>query len=124
MLTYFFGTYIEGAAGRNPLFSIELWNHYDSALEKSPKTTNCCEGFHNALSSIFHCSHPSIWFLFDGLQRDIAYHSLTLANAEMGRPEIKRIKYQKLADSVSTIVQQYSTTEDKIVYLRKLANLQ
>ena len=76
------------------------------------------------MSSLFHCSHPSIWFLFDGLQRDIACHRLTLANVEMGRPEIKRIKYQKLADSVSTIVQQYSTTEDKIVYLRKLANLQ
>jgi hypothetical protein len=39
-------------------------------LERSPKTTNCCEGFHNALNSLFHCSHPSVWILFDGLQRD------------------------------------------------------
>lgn len=53
VLNYFFCTYIEGAAGRNPQFPTSLWNHYESALEKSPKTTNCCEGFHNALNSYF-----------------------------------------------------------------------
>ncbi|GLV40892.1 hypothetical protein CBL_08466 [Carabus blaptoides fortunei] len=54
VLTYFFSTYIEGAAGRDPQFPIKIWNHYDAALEQTPKTTNCCEGFHNALNSIFH----------------------------------------------------------------------
>ncbi|KAM4042556.1 uncharacterized protein ACNLHF_013173 isoform 2-T7 [Anomaloglossus baeobatrachus] len=90
VLTYFFSTYIEGAAGRDPQFPIRIWNHHDAALEQSPKTTNCCEGFHNALNSMFHCSHPRLWFLFNGLQKDLACHKLTLANAQAGRLEIKK----------------------------------
>ena len=89
VLTYFFSTYIEGAIGREPLFPIKLWNHYDAAIESSPKTTNCCEGFHNGLNALFHCSHPSIWSLFDGLEKDISFHRLTLAKAQMGQPEKK-----------------------------------
>ncbi|KFM58704.1 hypothetical protein X975_17494, partial [Stegodyphus mimosarum] len=92
VLTYFFTTYIEGAAGREPQFPMRLWNHYEAALERSPKTTNCCEGFHNSLNSLFHCSHPSIWFLFDGLQRDLACQRLLLSNAQAGRLEIKKKK--------------------------------
>ena len=72
VLIYFHCTYIEGAAGRTPMFPVKIWNHFYSAIEEFPKTTNCCEGFHNALNSMFHCSHPSVWYLFDGLQRDMA----------------------------------------------------
>jgi hypothetical protein len=124
VLTYFFSTYIEGAAGRDSQFPITVWNHHDAALERSPKTTNCCEGFHNALNSIFHCSHPSVWFLIDGLQRDIACHKLLLANAMTGRVEVKKRKYETLHDMVAASVQQYQLVEDKLIYLRRLANLQ
>ena len=37
ILTYLFSTYIEGAAGRNPLFPIHIWNLFDAALERSFK---------------------------------------------------------------------------------------
>ena len=47
VLSYFHCTYIEGAAGRTPMFPVKIWNHFDSAIEESPKTTNCCEGFLN-----------------------------------------------------------------------------
>ena len=67
LITYFQYTYIEGAVGRNPQFPIPLWNHYYAAIEGGPRTTNCCEGYHNALNALFQCSHPSIWNLFDGL---------------------------------------------------------
>ena len=85
VLSYFHCTYIEGAAGRTPMFPVKIWNHFDSAIEESPKTTNCCEGFHNELNSVFYCSHPSVWtvwYLFDGLQRDMACHKLTSVNTE------------------------------------------
>ena len=88
ILTYFFSTYIEGAAGRDPQFPIRLWNHHDAAFQQCPKTKNCCERFHNALNSLFHCSHPSIWFLFDGLQRDLSIHRLTLVNTQAGHVEV------------------------------------
>lgn len=124
VLNYFSSTYIEIAAGRIPQFPTSLWNHYDTALERSPKTTNCCEGFHNALNAIFHCSHPSIWFLFKGLNRDVACNRLTLANAQAGRPEHKRNKYVRLHDAFASIVLEYDRTRDTIKYLRKLSNLQ
>lgn len=123
ILNYFFSTYIEGAAGRNPLFPISIWNHYDAAIEKSSKTTNCCEGFHNALNSIFNCSHPSVWFLFDGLQRDLACHRLTLSNKQAGHIEVKKRKYVILHNLVAEAVCEYEQVEDKLKYLRRLANL-
>ncbi|XP_053148756.1 uncharacterized protein LOC128343547 isoform X2 [Hemicordylus capensis] len=124
VLTYFFSTYIEGAAGRDPQFPMRIWNHHDAALEQSPKTTNCCEGFHKALNSLCHCSHPSVWSLFDGLQRDLACHKLTLATVQAGRLAVKKRKYEALHDMVTTSVQQYEQVEDKLNYLRTLANLQ
>jgi hypothetical protein len=124
VLTYFFSTYIEGAAGRDPQFPIRIWNQYEAAADQSPKTTNCCEGFHNALNSIFHCSHPSIWFLFDGLQRDIANRRLILTKAQVGQPEVKRKKYDLLHQQVANVVQGYQAEQDKLKYLRRMANLQ
>ena len=72
------------------MFPVKIGNHFDSAIEESPKTTNnCCEGFHNALNSVFHCSHPSVWYLFEGLQRDMACHKLTVVNTEAGDLKLK-----------------------------------
>ena len=34
-------------------------------------TTNCVEGFHNALMPMFLCKHPAVWVLFKALRRDI-----------------------------------------------------
>ena len=127
ILTYFLSTYIEGALGRAPQFPIKCWNHFDSAGEQTPKTTNCCEGFHNALNAIFQCSHPSIWTLLDGLGRDIACHRLTLANALSGRSEVVKKKYVSLSEAIAMAVQEYNlnaSNDEKLKYLRWLANLQ
>lgn len=45
--------YIEGMALRDRQFSIRVWNRHEVAVEISSKAINCCEGFHNALNSIF-----------------------------------------------------------------------
>lgn len=124
VLTYFFSTYIQGAAGRSPQFHPRIWNHYDAALDETPRTTNCCEGFHNALNSIFHCSHPSIWMLFDGLRRDLACHKLTLVNSQANRLEPTKKKYRQLYALVASSVEKYQETDNKVSYLRRIANLQ
>lgn len=124
VLTYFFSTYIEGAAGRSAQFSPATWNHYNAALDQSPRTTNCCEGFHNALNSLFHCSHPSIWMLFEGLRKDLACHKLTLANANANKLEPTKRKYRQLYALVASAVENYHDTVDKVAYLRRIANLQ
>ena len=96
------------------MFPVKIWNHFDSAIEESPKTTNCGEGFHNALNSVFHCSHPSVWYLFDGLQRqrDMACHKLTLVNTEAGRSEVKKRKYANQHKILAESVRKYCTEDD------------
>ena len=101
LLDYFETTYIHEKArnGRKkaPLFPINLWNHFDSAMNELPKTTNATEGYHNALQSLFLCSHPTIWKLIRGLEKDIAIHRHTLSQASVRNIEPKRSKYQKQA---------------------------
>ena len=104
------------------MFPVKIWNHFDSAIEEYPKTTNCCEGFHNALNSVFHCSHPSVWYLFRGLQIDMACHKLTLVNTE-AEDEVKKRKYANQHNILAESVRKYSTEDDVLKYLRKMANL-
>ena len=57
LLSYFKSTNIQGPILRRrrkpAMFPITLWNHYQDALDKAPKATNCTEGWHNSLRAIF-----------------------------------------------------------------------
>jgi len=75
------------------------------------------------LNSLFHCRHPSIWNLLNGLRRNIACQCLLLANGQTGHPEIIKKKYKTLSSQVAIIVQDYQNQEDKLRFLRRLANL-
>ena len=46
---------------RSARYPAVIWNQ---ALDCLPKNTNCVEGFHNALISMFLCKHPTVWVLF------------------------------------------------------------
>ena len=124
LLGYFDGTYVRGIRPRLPRYPLELWNHYEAAAEKGPRTTNCCEGFHNALNSHFLCQHPSIWKLFDGLKEDININKLTLAHAQTGVEDRRPKKYVVLAQRVAAAINGYAAEPDKLKYLRRLAALQ
>lgn len=53
VITYFLSIYIEGTTGKDSLFSIRIWNYHESAIDQSDRTTNCCDGFHKTLNSLF-----------------------------------------------------------------------
>jgi hypothetical protein len=93
------------------LYPIELWNHYEDALQQAPKTTNCTEGFYNALISLFLAAHPSIWTFFNGLCKDMALHRLTVQNAQVGIPATQRPKYKRVAERLSAVVGRYPEDE-------------
>ena len=80
ILTYFFSIYIEGGASRNPLYSHPHLESFRYGVREIPQNSYCCEGYHSALNPLFHCSHPSVWLLFDGLIRDAACQRLIVAN--------------------------------------------
>ncbi len=52
LLAYFRYTYI-AREDQPPRYPIEMWNHYKSAIELSPKTTNATEGWHYCLQAYF-----------------------------------------------------------------------
>ena len=128
LIAYFESTYIRGprvgGRVRNPRFEPQLWNHYEDAQVCAPKTTNCCEGFHNSLKSLFMCSHPTMWSFLNGIRKDIGIHRLTLQNAQVQNPERSRNVYVVLANRLADKVRSYHEEADKLRYLRAIAHMQ
>jgi hypothetical protein len=100
-----------------------MWNHYQDAIDEAAKTTNCTEGWHNSLRSLLLASHPSMWTLFCGLQKDMAIQKLTLMNAETANNDRPKMKYKRLAERLSAKVRNYPEQEDKLKYLRAVAHM-
>ena len=105
LLFYFESAYIRNRelAGRirEPRFPPVKWNHFEHVVECLPKTTNCVEGFHNALKSMFLCKHPTVWVLFNRLRRDMAIHRLTLQKPLVENNERRRSKYEDIERRLS-----------------------
>ena len=123
---YFKRTYIKKPS-RQPLFDSSIWNHYESVMNDEPRTTNCCEGFHNALNSVFTHSHPNVYHLIERLKGDAGSHRAALTNVIHGQPE-KRSKKEKDYDrKLKSVVENYKSNdsmESKLVYLKRIGNLQ
>lgn len=131
LLSYFKNTYVVGpqvgTTNRTARFPPEIWNYYDSTIastDDTPKTTNSVEGFHNALQGMFTCKHPTVWKLFDGIQRDIGVQRLTMANASVQLPANRRNKYIILAQRLKSKVANYPNEINKMQYLRAIAHMQ
>ena len=128
LLEYFEKTYIHVKCRNNrkkaPLYPIKLWNHFDSAQNELPKTTNATEGYHNALQSLFLCSHPTIWKLIRGLEKDMHVHRHTLAQASVQNVERRKTKYQKQSTRLAEMVSAYpneGSDNEKLAYLRSVS---
>jgi hypothetical protein len=128
-ITYFENTWLGKWNRRRtrripPMFEVSQWNCYNSILEDLPLTNNGCEGFHHALASLLGCSHPTIFKLIEGLQRQ---QQLTetriqqyIANPNVNFLTRKQfiIKNQDFKDIVS---RHGSPDFDSIEYLRRFA---
>ena len=90
---------------RPPKFPVSLWNHYQDALNKASKITNCTEGWHNALRGLTQVSHPGVWILFKGIQKDIALQKIVMVKAATEHGEKAKCKNQMLADRLETKLQ-------------------
>ena len=113
-----------GGRYRDPTLSPNVWSHYADAVMLEPKTTNACEGFHNALRSVFMCSHPTMWKYVNGLRNDMAIQRLIHQRAAQAQGEGSRRKWVALAQRLSAKVEQYVEEEDKLLYLRSIAHMQ
>lgn len=103
LVTYFEHSYIRGRRlrGRGErygpcLFSIPTWNKRDDAGSGLARTTNICEGWHNALQSLFSCQHPTMWTFLDGMSKDINSNKGKLLQAVAGAQHPRQKRYREL----------------------------
>ena len=128
LLSYYKRTYVQGdmirRRQRPPMFPIDMWNHYQDALDEAPKTTNCTEGWHNALKALFLSAHPSMWTMFRGLRKDIAIQKLVIIHDNADHADSPKPKYKKLAERLRRKVEKYPDELDKLKYLRAISHIQ
>ncbi len=128
LLSYFKSTYIQGPVIRRrqraPSFPVPLWNHYEDALNMAPKTTNCVEGWHNALKAMFLSSHPSVWMFLRGIYKDISIQRLIIIQADTVNSCQPKKKYKQLAERLSNKVSEFNDAVDKMKYIRSVAYMQ
>ena len=103
------------------MFPLELWNHFQDAINKALKTTNCTEGWHNSLRALFLASHPSMWTLFRGLKKDIAIQRLTVMNADIDHNDMPKLMYQEIAQRFRQKVSIYEEDDKKSTSIRAVA---
>ena len=129
LLSYFEHTYIRGrrlrGRGNNygtANFPIPIWNQYEAAGDGVARTTNIVEGWHYAIQSLFMCSHPSIWLLIEGLEKDCQKQKAAFIQGASGVQELNKKKYRDLVDRVRRAVAGYGRI-NTLKYLEIIVHL-
>ena len=132
VLDYFENTYVSGrpARGRRravpPRYIPQLWNHHLSALNKSHRTNNCSEGWHNRFNQLVGKSHPDIYTFINEVKKEQAFVESSIAELSLGK-KVKispRRKWLEVQNRIQGIVAQYDTYNDDdnlLLYLRTIS---
>lgn len=129
VISYFEHTFIRGRRlpGRGEhyrpaLFPPQTWNKRDHALDGIARTTNVSEGWHNALQAIFLSNHPSMWYFFDGLLKDMGLQTASFLQGVSGSQRPAKKAYIKLRERVQRAVDSYGRS-DRVTFLRAITHL-
>lgn len=127
ILLYFERTYVRGRQLRNgtykpPLFNISIWNHSQSAANCIARTTNCIEGWHYGLQSLFQCSHPTVWKFLDNIVKELSLQHTNYLQDLTGQRNPGRVRYISLKQRISNIVQNYDSNR-RLDFLRCIAHM-
>lgn len=79
-----------------PRYCPHLWNQYDSVLQRTARTNNISEGWHNRLNTVVGKKHPSLYAFLGDLQKEqadveIMKRQLLLGQKVKKNPDPKRI---------------------------------
>ena len=99
-----------------------MWNQYESAGERIARTTNTVEGWHRGIQSLLMCSHPTLWLLIEGLDKDCRKQKAACLQGIPGVHDGSVKKYRNLLQKVKRTVHEYGRTE-VLTYLREIAHL-
>ena len=101
-----------------PLYAAEDWNVQEQTLANMPRTNNNLEGYHNALQKNITQTHPSVWQLITGLQKEESLSMAKLTEFDRG---VHQSRVTPVTRALQHLIQTYDSG-DKIKFLRGCAH--
>lgn len=124
--------YIRGrpARGRrravSPRYKPELWSQYQAVLDRTARTNNVSEGWHNRLQVIMGKKHPSMYAFLVELQKEQSDTTTMLEQLDLGqrvKPPLN-LKRKQAEDRIFSIVFRYDEfieNDDILTFFRNLS---
>ncbi|KAL4113853.1 hypothetical protein QTP88_017414 [Uroleucon formosanum] len=88
MISYFEDTWIVRPNRRNgrrpPMFSVNMWNCYESVIQDLPRTNNSVEGWYHAFNAALGANHVSIWKFIRFLKHEQLLQEVRLEKRLLG----------------------------------------
>ena len=84
-----------------PVFTRDVWNHFENFQDDGIRTNNHLESFHSAFRRRFGSPHPNIYIFVTALKQrqsetELTVRSLEAGNAPTSRKRITRLKEERL----------------------------
>lgn len=123
--TYFENTYV-GRVGKRPRYPIELWNHYDAALQQKQRTNNASEGWHNRFQLVVGKHHPDLYSALREIQKEQADTEISILELSLGRSikNAPKKAWKDAQNNLCTIAQNYEDFKERdriLEYLEAVA---
>lgn len=127
IVSFFEHTYIRGRRQRGgrygpATFPVEVWNKYEGGTEGIARTTNCVEGWHHSLQSLFLCHHPTLWSFMEGMRRDMVKQKTMYFQGTAGIQHQSSRTYRLLNERAKVAVAAFGRS-DVLTYVRAISHL-
>ena len=133
VLDYFENTYVNGSPRRGrraavpPRYPPPLWNQHEAARNKSHRSNNASEGWHNRFRVVVGKHHPDLYSALTEIQKEQADTEIALAELSLGRrvKQAPRRKWVELNTRIQNISEQYETYKDNnevLAYLKAIGH--
>ena len=97
-------------------FLPKVWCPYANAKEMRQKTDNAVEGWHRAIKGSLGYVHPSIFKFVEFLRREQSAAENKLIALQAGNDFPKSDQYQKNAQRIQNILQQYQNNRIELIF--------
>lgn len=104
------------------MYSIASWNQRQATVDGMARTTNCVEGWHYSLQSLFNRKHPNMVKFLDGMQKDMNKQKMSLMQFTIGNVAPVKNVYTNLRAKAQRVVENYDKV-DLMTYLKPIVQL-
>ena len=109
---------------QTPDYPPETWNQFQRTLQGQSRTNNRVEAWNSAFSKAIGRPHPTMWQLFRQFQVEANITQSKMEHIQLGTFKRKESKvFVRTDKSLRSLCQKYEEMDDKIAYLRKIANV-